>query len=691
MNVSNARQKSTTEGSATGRAQRRVRPSRARGLRTRTGCLTCRERRVKCDDGKPTCLRCSKSDRVCRYAPSSRQNLQQNCAQEVDQSTVTEIVTGDELNVVQSNPRESGCEGVCAWVNGADPSSARNSLSSPQTQRANVGAPPYLQVTSSALVEHGRTQPSDLIEALPGDCSNEPNEQSMPSFHPALSNSPLSLSQASLLNTSPFEWYDLLARDAIHHIQRQSETSTSETRWKFPEIALSRRQSPAPECPDAQPGHVWRHREQHRLSREIPNQHTESRLPDHCQLSRIWNTASRIELSATDLKFFRYYTEVVAPILDLFDTGKHFSNVVPHLALQNTGLLKSILAVGAKHMSLATSAAPEDKASGGDTAPDDNSPLSHTAAGFSSEPEITPRSMATQYYYETLQYLSQTLLYPSYADSHEILATASMISTYEMFDTDSAPNSGVWEQHLRGSFWIQRSQDNDGESVDGLRQAVWWAWLRQDIWAAFQAGRPTITIWSARKPLEALNSDELATRIVYICGKCVKYASGATLSDQDPRERINNGDRLLHTLDEWYRVLPSSYQPVAITKDQKFTAMFPSIWIHPPNHAGAMQMYHFARAIVLLNQPTLGGLNAYMQREKELTESVKMVCGIANSCQSHEPAKAFVNVQALFGVGQFVRSPEVRDELLRILNEMLKISKFPAREVVARLKKVWLE
>ncbi|KAK9476482.1 hypothetical protein V1514DRAFT_336738 [Lipomyces japonicus] len=33
--------------------------------RTRTGCLTCRKRRIKCDEGKPLCANCIKSRRVC--------------------------------------------------------------------------------------------------------------------------------------------------------------------------------------------------------------------------------------------------------------------------------------------------------------------------------------------------------------------------------------------------------------------------------------------------------------------------------------------------------------------------------------------------------------------------------------------------------------------------------------------------
>jgi hypothetical protein len=450
--------------------------------------------------------------------------------------------------------------------------------------------------------------------------------------------------------STPFEWYDLLARDAISNIQRLGEPRN------FPEITLSRRQSPAPEC--IEPLGVLEYQ------------------PEP------WNSNYRIELSAVDLIFFRYYIEVVGPTLDLFDPARHFTNVVPHLGLRNTGLLKSILAVGAKHMSLGYTRTQGEDVTAGVNA---SSPASLAGiANAASAP--APAHMATHYYYETLQYLSQTLLYPSYADSRELLATSTMISTYEMFDADAdsdSTSSGDWERHLRGSFWIQRSQDNDGESADGLRRAVWWAWLRQDLWAAFRAGRPTLTIWRAKKKLKELDSDELATRVIYICAKCVEYAASgkAPNQDQDPRARIEQGDRLLSALEDWHRALPAPYQPVAVAAmdsasgnvrassmmpsasptdstscagdrtgmQELSTSFFPPVWIHPPNHAGAMQMYHFAKAVVLLNQPTMGGLNAYVARQKQLSESVQMVCGIANACQEHESAIAFVNVQALFG------------------------------------------
>ncbi|KAL3431161.1 hypothetical protein BDV09DRAFT_154156 [Aspergillus tetrazonus] len=627
------RSRKSTNG---GNARPRVRPSRGRGLRTSTGCLTCRERRVKCDDGKPTCARCTKAGRVCRYRQP--QTPGQAGSGETGQRRVEQPRVE-----AAPNPAAAPTPYFQVQLNGHEDDVDRGNLS-------DQG----LSVTSL----EAQTLPFTLGEI-----------------------------------STPLEWYDLLARDAISNIQRLGEPRN------FPEITLSRRQSPAPECIEPPLG-VLEYQ------------------------SEPWNSNYRIELSAVDLIFFRYYIEVVGPILDLFDPARHFTNVVPHLGLRNTGLLKSILAVGAKHMSLGYARTQGEDVTTGVNA---SSPASLAGvANAASAP--APAHMATHYYYETLQYLSQTLLYPSYADSGELLATSTMISTYEMFDADAdsdSTSSGDWERHLRGSFWIQRSQDNDGESADGLRRAVWWAWLRQDLWAAFRTGRPTLTIWRAKKKLEELDSDELATRIIYICAKCVEYAASgkAPNQDQDPRARIEQGDRLLSALEDWHRVLPASYQPVAVAAmdsangnvrassmmpstspadstswagdrtgmQEPTTSFFPPVWVHPPNHAGAMQMYHFAKAVVLLNQPTMGGLNAYVARQKQLSESVQMVCGIANACQEHESAIAFVNVQALFGVGQFVQSPPMRVELLRILENMLRISKIPANGLVAELKRVWQE
>lgn len=48
------------------------RPQQYRG-RVRTGCLTCRSRKVRCDEAKPTCRNCTKSQRFCQYKPKQAQ------------------------------------------------------------------------------------------------------------------------------------------------------------------------------------------------------------------------------------------------------------------------------------------------------------------------------------------------------------------------------------------------------------------------------------------------------------------------------------------------------------------------------------------------------------------------------------------------------------------------------------------
>uniref|UniRef100_A0A0D2XKM4 Uncharacterized protein n=1 Tax=Fusarium oxysporum (strain Fo5176) TaxID=660025 RepID=A0A0D2XKM4_FUSOF len=99
----------------------------------------------------------------------------------------------------------------------------------------------------------------------------------------------------------------------------------------------------------------------------------------------------------------------------------------------------------------------------------------------------------------------EALAYTSYTKSEELLATAIVISSYEMLD--ESDGRGNWQRHLKGVFWIQRSQDVNGGS-GGLRQAVWWAWLRQDIWAAFREKRPCLSFWV---PVQDLSGELLCT------------------------------------------------------------------------------------------------------------------------------------------------------------------------------------
>ncbi|KAI1769969.1 hypothetical protein F4818DRAFT_279781 [Hypoxylon cercidicola] len=47
---------------------------RARRPKVRTGCVTCKSRRIKCDEARPACLRCQKSRLPCQYHDASEMN-----------------------------------------------------------------------------------------------------------------------------------------------------------------------------------------------------------------------------------------------------------------------------------------------------------------------------------------------------------------------------------------------------------------------------------------------------------------------------------------------------------------------------------------------------------------------------------------------------------------------------------------
>lgn len=410
-------------------------------------------------------------------------------------------------------------------------------------------------------------------------------------------------------NSAPYEWYDLLAEDAINNIRKHN--------LGFDQNILSRRQSPVPEGPD--------------------NDGAASPDRDHAEGPDLepWQSPGLIVLGEEEMVLFQHFITTVAPILDLFDNCRQFAHHVPRLAVHNVGLMKSLLAVSARHIALHAEAIAFQNEIDAQTPGSNNSRRSISDA----------KHPGVQYYYETLQYLSQNLLYPSYTKSREIIATAALISTYEMLGAHRKAGDGSWERHLRGIFWIQRSQDNNGEKKDALRRAVWWSWLRQDIWVAFREGRRVLTIWRPQKRLMDLSSDELTTRILYICARCVDFA--ANEKKYDVTIRISQGDKLLQALDDWYQILPSSFRPIYKEHPTEST-MFAPIWIHPPSYAGAIQMFHFGRIIVLINQPSVGGVLEYRQRQRLLDESVETICGIAMAQQGKDLPSASVNFQALY-------------------------------------------
>ena len=288
-----------------------------------------------------------------------------------------------------------------------------------------------------------------------------------------------------------------------------------------------------------------------------------------------------------------------------------------------------------------------------------------------------------QYYYEALHYIQQALQYTSYTRSEELLATVIIISTYEMLD-DSNSN---WKRHLKGVFWIQRSQDVNGAS-GGLRQAVWWAWLRQDLWAAFRERRACFSFWKPVKEVGELTQDELADRAVYLLSQSVNYCAHTASASVSVAEKIHSGEGLLAALERWKSFLGPGYWPLP-SPSARAGSVFKPIWIHPSRFAVAMQVYSFARILITLHLPAVGaaGFHGYLKTQRVLAEAVDSICGIA--LELKDEGCQILSAQCLFGAGLCTQDEGKREIILGLIRRAEGRTGWPMASLVDDLRGEW--
>jgi hypothetical protein len=364
-----------------------------------------------------------------------------------------------------------------------------------------------------------------------------------------------------------------------------------------------------------------------------------------------------ISLQDHEISIFRRFVDRLGPWLDLYDPMKHFSTFVPQLAVANEGVMKSILALSARHLSIKPA--------------EESPPIDRTAA--------------VQYYYETLHYLQGAMKYESYTRSLELIATALIVSMYEMIDGGASKG---WERHLKGVFWIQRSRNIGAESL-GLEGAGWWAWLRQDVWAAFRERRRVYSFHRPVKQYADMNQYDLASKSVYLLAQAVNYCSEHEAKEgvSNLHARIERARVLLDMLDEWRRNLTIQFRCLPFATPTK--GVFQPIWINPSPLGAAVQMYQFARLLLLVAQPAAGGFSEFVHRERQLSEAVDVICGIAMTI-TDEPSSVS-STQCLFGAGLYThdKDPRKREAIVQLIDEHQLRTGWPVNSLTEELQTEW--
>ncbi|KPI37414.1 uncharacterized protein AB675_10378 [Cyphellophora attinorum] len=563
---------------------------RGRGLRTRSGCLTCRKRHVKCDEARPACTQCTRNRKTCSYVVNREDG---------SRAATTEVASP----VTASAPAPAPA-----------PAPASAPASAPKSNSNGHGPEPGTVTTN--------------LEYQSSGFSNTEVTQNMT----ATGASPASIDQPVGIATA--RWFGMLAGDA----ELEFRTSPQQNLPESPATVNS-------QLPVSVPVHVG-------LS---DSPFTQSYRSDDLWSERLsWQSPTRLTLQDAEQQLFDVFVQRISLWLDLLDPYRNFASLVPRLALWNVGLLNAVLTLALRHESLQTTSV--------------ESPFA--------------RRDALQYYHETLHYLSKALQYPSYHTSDELLATTIIISAYEMLDGSSRD----WERHLQGVFWIQRSQVIHGDS-GGLRGAIWWTWLCQDVWAAFRDRRRVFTFWRPERKLAQLGPAELAARSVFILARVVDYCSAGQTAETPSGfiEKSRHAEQLSVLLDEWADLLTPQFTPLPRYASKE--AVFKEIFIHPPLYGVAIQVHHAARLLILLHRPTLGGLHESLKRQAVIDGHVEQIGGIASTLTDY--ASGTLSSQCLYIAGLSTFNQRYRDEILRQIQLCRSRTGWQATSMEDELKFHW--
>jgi hypothetical protein len=535
------------------RATRR-RP-RGKGIRVRTGCLACRHRHLKCDETHPICRACQKAARECIYphrqedAASDRREASEKVA---DEGSIAFISQQPDDGVVASVDRHEKRPSVVASSTRGD-----QSQTAVETQDAQPINEDHLIQNDGQSTDHISTAyPDDNVTFLPDDAFGFGDQNGGIEFPDVYDAELFGISPEASFGGWPTVsaeaasrwWFDLLAADTSNsHLLGLNNPALNESY----DITTGTEQ------PQDSNGSL------------IQTDRIDQFMTGDVQTSSV--TLTEMEIQLLD-----HYVSHLSGWIDVTDPDRQFAIVVPDLAMKNQGLASAILALSSLHLSLG----PGSRPLRGQSDRDRLLPASPNAASGTSSAvrrckhsslQIDP-TLPVQYYNETLHYLQQGMGNAAFLRSDELLATVLIISTFEMIETQNL--GSAWDKHLKGVFWIQRSQVIHGES-EGLKQRIWWSWLRQDIYAAFRRRRQILSFYKVTRACATLNFWELVDRAVYLLGQCVNYASIKEEENgrADVQRRLDDSAKLWEKLEEFSscfkkhdRRLPTSDTPDVVFK-----------------------------------------------------------------------------------------------------------------------------
>ncbi|KAG9242963.1 hypothetical protein BJ878DRAFT_143184 [Calycina marina] len=682
-------------------------------MRSRTGCQTCRQRKLKCDEQKPTCGQCWKGSRECKPGDGLVFRHQQNASMNgADESA--------------PSPRSKGrLGGFYAYKDTFDENITWVDVPK-KIAFFNITDPYNMEMT-----------PDPEVEAI---LAQEQAEG------PAESSAAAPMVQGAA-SSSPFDGLEALSAAATSNFENVRPLSVPTTPGSYSTFTPSNSNNLDfilnPTRPDTRSPQSDRSR--------------------HSPIATLQQMATPI-MDHETVFLIRHFSETAGLWMDLFDLNCYFSRMVPIQGRSNPLLLNAACSYAAKQLSRVHGRKAIFGGSAQIRADMEFCPgnkavdwawtaskyydraiqllMKELSSSGEQETSIPPGSSRTFYNQITSQSpeTSANVVGRQYGKcrgsrsahtnkADETLAAASVLCVYEFLDHDKS----AWDRHLSGTKSLFDLADKEiilpVASPDGVasrrssptrgRKATFWCFARQDYLAAFinetqtRLNTADLGLWKAaglrldddgfvvsNNNLDdgpAMREDMISNALIWLLSKIVNYIAIGDSIDHvfpqmpgSPTSTLGiNQMTLLHRwgeikneLDVWYDGLPETFTPCArllpvidesVSRDSP-RAIFSEIWYSNPMCASTMQSYHMAQIILLVNRPqeltarrsTMGQrIRSYRMIEQECRKHSLEICGIALG--RPESSARIHQVQPLFVAGSFLTDDRERHVIVDIL------------------------
>ncbi|KAI0456439.1 hypothetical protein F5B21DRAFT_152442 [Xylaria acuta] len=619
--------------------------------RVRTGCLTCRERHLKCDEETPDCRNCRKSNRECKRGV--RLNFIDLTCKEPPQIPHTEEWTvdfQDESRLVASE-YQGGLERytkldarITTSSQEVYPEKSLQKDTRPvkstesQTTAENRPSVSTLQPPGAYYDERGQTHPDFLFDA-----QIHSRKSSGASYGHSISASSAT-GYGNLMSDAFGQAEDVDAGFRPHRRYGGSDISTA------PSVAGVTDAGPPSATQGVGAGNTGIGGDPENNVMAPPN----DRIGEREYLN-----------SPEELHFMQVFVSEVGLWMDSLDKEKHFSRLIPYHALKCPMLLNALLACGVKHLTLTQQ--------------------------YSDEKAL--------FYYDTATtQLLRSLQNPE-RNTAECAATAVVLNVYEIMSEKPTQRMS----HIAGARALIRDCGWNARST-GLGAACFWLNVGMELLSCLAFNWQTAwdpETWGVNMDFgtaKGAGSEEVwVHRIFYIVAKIANFrASIPRFQEPSPHDeqlrvqtRMAEWNRLKTLCDEWNDACPRPMHPFGYVYPSQqrgpTKSLFPHVWLI--KRAAVVGRLYYHMALCVLAQVNPSASKGSEDSRTTQRHHAHQVCGIV--AHNKDRGVASVSIRSLAIVSEVLTDRAEQQEVVAILERIDRETGWKLADVVAGLKRRW--